>query len=72
MKLFVTVKPNAKVNEVKQTDETHFRVAVKAAPKEGKANQAVIAALSDYLAVPKSRLSIVSGKTSKQKIVCLF
>ncbi len=69
MKLFVTVKPNAKVSLVTKIDNSHFRVLVKAPPKDGKANQAVIKVLSDYFDAPKSRFSLVSGETSKIKVI---
>ncbi len=69
MKLFVTVKPNAKVNLVEKIDDNHLRVLVKAPPKNGKANQAVIKALSDYFDIPKSRFSLMSGETSKVKVI---
>ena len=69
MKIFVTVKPNAKENRVEKLDETRFKVFVKAPPKDGKANQAVIEILSEYYGLPKSRLFIASGETSKTKVV---
>ena len=67
--MFITAKPNAKGNRVEQLDETHFKVFVKAPPKDGRANRAVIETLSEYLGLPKSRFSIVSGGTSKTKVV---
>jgi len=69
MKIFVKVKPNSKKEEVKQIDSTHFEVRVKSAPKEGKANMAVIKSLAEYLDIPKSRIKIISGKKSKHKIM---
>ena len=69
MKLFLTVRPNAKADRVERLDPNHFKVFVKASPKEGKANQAVIKALSEYLGIPKSRLMIRSGFSSRNKAV---
>ena len=66
--LFVTVKAGAKKNSVEPIDSTHFRVTVKAPPKDGKANFAVIAALSEFLNIPKSKLTLVRGETSKHKV----
>jgi len=68
-KLFLTVKTNAKQVKVTKTDDVHWRVAVKAPPQEGRANEAVIEALSFFLDIPKSRISIASGFKSKQKVV---
>ncbi|MBI4395433.1 MAG: DUF167 domain-containing protein [Candidatus Omnitrophica bacterium] len=72
MKIFVKVKPNAKENRVEKLDENHFKIAVKAPPKNGKANQAVIEVLSEYFQLPQSRLSIARGQTSKSKVVILL
>lgn len=69
MKIFVTAKPNAKENSVEKLDETHFKVKVKCAPQDGKANQAVIETLADYLDISKSCLTLLKGQTSKNKIL---
>ncbi len=45
----------------------HARVA--AAPVQGAANKALLALLSDALEIPKSRLSLHSGETSRDKVV---
>jgi uncharacterized protein (TIGR00251 family) len=65
----VTVAPRARSTRVERIDETHFRVAVTAVPREGRANQAVIEALADYFRVARSRVRIVRGLTSRHKIV---
>ena len=72
MKLFVTVKPNAKENRVEKMDATHFKVWVKAPAQEGRANQAVIEVLAEALRVPKSRLGIIRGESSKTKVIRLL
>ncbi|MDP3921009.1 MAG: DUF167 domain-containing protein [Candidatus Omnitrophota bacterium] len=69
MKLFVQTKPNAKQVRVVEVDPTHFRVWVKASPNEGRANKAVLEALSGHLDLPKSCLTLVSGHRSKEKVV---
>ncbi|MBI3312913.1 MAG: DUF167 domain-containing protein [Candidatus Omnitrophica bacterium] len=69
MKLFVTAKPGAKENRVEKVDETHFRVWVKAPPDKGRANQAVIEVLSEYLDIPKSRFALLRGASSKSKVL---
>ncbi|CUS78157.1 hypothetical protein JGI7_02012 [Candidatus Kryptonium thompsonii] len=69
MRIFVKVKPNAKVEKVEKIDEVHFVVSVKAPPVEGKANEALIKLLSDYFNIPKGNIKIVSGLSSKSKIV---
>lgn len=69
MKFHIKVKAGAKENLVKRVDETHFVVSVKAPPKEGKANLAVISVLSDFLDLPKSRFKLIKGEASKNKII---
>ncbi len=69
MKIFVKVKPNAKAAGIERTDDIHFVVKVKEPPREGRANEAVMSAIADYLDVSKSRVSIISGGSSSNKII---
>lgn len=68
MRLFVTVKTNARAESVEAVDATHFVVAVKAQPIEGKANVAVAKILARYLGMAPSRLTLRSGATGKRKV----
>ncbi len=68
MKLLVKVKPNSREEKVEKT-ENRYTVCVKEPPVENKANQAVIKVLAEYFGVSKSRVSILSGFKSKQKLV---
>ena len=68
MKIQVRVKPNSRTEEVSQEGD-NFVVKVKEPPKEGKANQAVIKLLAKHFGVPQSRVRILSGFKSKNKIV---
>ena len=62
MKYYVTVRPRAKKEEVVQLDATHFKIAVKEPPVDGKANEAVGRALARYLEVPFSRMILLKGE----------
>jgi len=77
MRVYVKVKPNSK--EVKvvppsqrllQTAEVsdYYTVCVKEPPVEGKANDAVIKALSLHFSIPRSRIALVAGSASKTKV----
>jgi len=69
MKIFVKVKPRARAEEAERADEAHFKVAVREPPAGGKANEAVRKVLAKYFDVAISRVRIVSGRASKQKII---
>lgn len=64
----VRVTPNARANKVEMEAEA-IKVSVTATPSDGKANAAVIKLLSKALGVPKSRLILVRGHTSRHKVV---
>ena len=68
MKIFVKVKPNSKIEKVKEIDSTHFEIFTKFPPREGKANAAAIDVLARHFNIPKSRIKILFVAKSKQKI----
>jgi hypothetical protein len=74
MIIFVKAKTNSKMEKVERTDslldnETHFKVFVKEPPVEGKANKAIIKAIASYLKIAPSRVEIIRGLTSKEKVM---
>lgn len=69
MKIQVRVKTGVKKEFVQKIGDNHFVVAVSARPIKGKANEAVLKALSEYLKIPFWRFGIVAGLTSKEKII---
>jgi uncharacterized protein (TIGR00251 family) len=48
-----------------------WKVRVAAPPEDGKANDAVVRLLSDTLALPARDVQIVSGRSSRDKIIAL-
>ena len=68
MKIQVKVKPNSRTEDVSREGDS-FIVRVKEPPREGKANQAVIRLLAEHLGVPRSRVKILSGFRSKNKVI---
>lgn len=46
-----------------------LKIAVSAAPEDGKANAAVVALLAKEWGVAKSAVSVVSGATDRRKVV---
>lgn len=69
MKIFVKVKPKAKKEKVDMLSKTNFKVQVKESPEKGRANEAVLRALADYFGTAKSNIRIISGSTSKLKVI---
>jgi uncharacterized protein YggU (UPF0235/DUF167 family) len=63
----VRVTTHARQNKVVEMDGV-FRVYTTAVPENGRANDAVIDLLSEYLNVPKTRIKIVKGHSSRDKI----
>jgi len=63
------VQPKASRNQVDGFEEGTLRLRVTAPPTEGKANAEVIALLAKTLGVSKSRLEIVRGHSSRDKVV---
>lgn len=70
MRIPIKVKPRSKTEDVtKEMDGDVYVVRVKEPPVEGRANRAVVKLLSKHFGVPENRLRIVSGLTSKNKII---
>ena len=65
----VRVQPKASRNQVDGFSADRLRLRVTAPPQDGKANLAVIALLAETLGVPKSRLRIIRGHASREKLV---
>ena len=69
MKIFVKVKSKAREEKVEKVDDINFKVQVKQPLEKGRANLAAIRALADYFGISQSKISIVSGSTSRLKII---
>ncbi len=64
----VKVKPNAKKEEIKELGKDYYEIRVTVVPEKGKANKKVIEILSKHLKVPKSRIKLIRGETSREKL----
>jgi len=65
--LAVRVTPNARAEAVCAGDP--ISVSVTAPPADGKANAAVQAALARALGLPRSRVTLVRGARSRDKVL---
>ena len=69
MKIFIKAKPNSREEKIEKVDETHYVVFVKEPPIKGKANEAIRNVLAVYFKTSSSNVRIVSGFSSRNKIV---
>jgi uncharacterized protein (TIGR00251 family) len=67
--IIVQVRPNSSRNEVLGFRDGVLHIKIAAPPIKGKANQELIAFMSDILGVGRSNLAIEKGITSKRKII---
>jgi uncharacterized protein len=55
--------------EIGADGEAMLKARVTAVPEKGKANKALVALLAKSLKIPKSSISVISGETSRKKIL---
>jgi len=87
MNISVKVKANSKENKIEKVNpaprakgrgftrcgvkDNAFVLWVKQAAKEGRANEAAVKLLSEFFDIPKSRITIISGHKSRNKVISL-
>lgn len=69
MRISIKAKPAAKVDEVEKLTDDSYVVSVKEPPVQGRANQAIIRLVADYFSIPVNSVRIVTGWTSRNKVV---
>ena len=67
MRVSVKAKPGAKTEKIEAQPDGSLLVAVKAPPVDGKANEAIIAALAKHFGVKRSAVELKSGASSRTK-----
>jgi uncharacterized protein len=65
----VKVHPRARKNAVTGVVGDALKLAITAPPIEGRANEACIAFLANFLNVPRSSVTIAAGESSRQKLI---
>ncbi len=68
MKLSIIAHPNSKNPRIEKDLLGATHVYVNAPPLEGKANKAVIEALTEHLGIKKGKVVLVRGEKSKNKV----
>ena len=69
MKIQVKVKPNSKQQKIEEDPDGVLVIRLKSPPVDGKANKELIAVLAKKYQVSKSQIKILSGTTSKHKLI---
>ena len=67
----VKVQPRARKDAVTGVMGDALKLALTAPPVEGRANQACIEFLAEFLNVPRASVTIVAGQSSRNKVVCV-
>jgi len=67
--LSVRIQPRASKNGIVYMEDGGIRVRLTAPPVDGAANEALVKYFADLFSVARSQVEIVSGHTSRSKIV---
>lgn len=73
--LALRVQPGAKRNAILgvygEGEQAQLKIALQVPPVEGKANEALIEFLARTFGIPKSSVKLLSGESSRSKVVLL-
>jgi hypothetical protein len=65
----VRVQPRARKNAIVGEIGDVLKLALTAPPVEGRANEACVEFLAEFLKVPRSSVTIAAGETSRNKVI---
>jgi hypothetical protein len=68
----VKIVPGSSKNKIIGAYNDALKITITALPVEGKANKKCIAYLAKYFDVAKSKIEIISGQTSKNKLIKIY
>ena len=63
----VRVHPGAKRNAIAGVHDGALKISLTTPPTDGRANDALIAFLAERLRVPRARITLLTGATSRSK-----
>ena len=72
IKVKVKIVPGSSKNKIVGVYNNALKITITAPPVESKANKKCIAYLAKYFDIAKSRIEIISGKTSKNKLIKIY
>ncbi|MBI1953982.1 MAG: DUF167 domain-containing protein [Proteobacteria bacterium] len=71
--LYVKIIPKASFNGIQsvfvETNATYLKIALTAAPEDGKANKALLSLLAKTLKLAKNSFEIIKGEKDRKKII---
>jgi len=67
--LAVRVHPGARKNDIAGIHAGAVKISLTAPPVDGRANEALIEFIADLLRVPRARVALVSGASSRMKLL---
>jgi uncharacterized protein len=70
-RLHLRVSPRSSRTEIAGRYGNGWKLRVAAPPEDGRANEAVVALLAERLRLPSRSVTLVSGHTSRDKVVLL-
>lgn len=63
------IQPGASSNQLAGIHGERLKVKIKAPPRDGEANEGVIDYLAEILSIPKAKIFLIRGESSRQKDV---
>lgn len=61
------IQPGASSNQLSGTHGDRLKVKIKAAPRDGEANEGLIDYFAEILKIPKAKIFLIRGESSRQK-----
>jgi uncharacterized protein (TIGR00251 family) len=68
----VKIIPGSSKNKMVGVHNDAIKITITTPPVEGKANKECIVYLSKYFDIAKSKIEIISGKSSKNKLIKIY
>jgi hypothetical protein len=69
VQLKIRVQPRASKNQIVGWMEDSLKVRLTAPPVEGEANVALLRFIAEYFGLPRSKVVLLTGSTSRQKVI---
>jgi uncharacterized protein (TIGR00251 family) len=67
--LTLRVHPGARRNAITGVHDGAHKISLTAPPSDGRANDALIAFLAEQLVIPRARIALLHGQTSRSKTI---